>query len=108
MAADKIKVSTSEMQTCISNYQQARSTLADAFSALDQAKSHIDICWDGPAKTVYMMRWNNINANLRRTDNVIEQSINGLNNIINTMDNAENTIGSTAASLDVGTTPPIF
>ena len=108
MASDKILVSTAEMQATIGKYEQARSTMSEAFSALDQAKEHIDRCWDGPAKAIYTAKWANISINIRRSNDAIDAAVNGLKNIINTMDEGEEATGSTAAALDTGTTPPMF
>ncbi len=55
MASDKIKVSTAEMNQTIGRYEAARATMQQAFTSLDSAKQHIDRCWDGPAKTIYML-----------------------------------------------------
>ena len=108
MAADRILVSTNEMNATISKYEQAHNEMAQAFQALEQAREHIDRCWDGPAKLAYLARWANTYTNIRRSDNAIESTIASLRNVIQTMDQAEETTGSKAASLDVGTTPPMF
>ena len=108
MASDKILVSTSEMQATIGKYEQARSTMQEAFSALDQAKEHIDRCWDGPAKAIYTAKWLNIAMNIKRSNDAIDSAVNSLKNIISTMDQGEDSVGSTAAALDTGTTPPMF
>ncbi len=108
MASDKILVSTAEMQATIGKYEQARATMSQAFSSLDQAKEHIDRCWDGPAKLIYTAKWANISMNIKKSNDAIDATINSLKNIISTMDQGEESVGSTAAALDTGTTPPMF
>lgn len=46
--ADRILVSTPEMEIAIQKYENARSELQDAYSKLDSAKSHLDNCYKGP------------------------------------------------------------
>jgi uncharacterized protein YukE len=96
------------MQATISKYEDARATMESAFSALEQAREHIDRCWDGPAKTLYLMKWANINANIRRSNDAIDAAVTSLNNVIATMDSTEEGNTSRAAALETGTTPPIF
>ncbi len=108
MAADIIKVSTAEMNQTISKYESARSTMQQAFSSLDSAKQHIDRCWDGPAKLIYMAKWANISANIKRSNDAIDATINSLKNVINQMTQAEEDVGSKVSSLNTGTTPPMF
>ena len=108
MAADRIKVSTNEMNQTIGRYESARNTMQQAFTALDSAKQHIDRCCDGPAKAIYMAKWANISINIHRSNDAIDATINSLRNVINTMTETEENVGSKATSLDVGTTPPMF
>jgi WXG100 family type VII secretion target len=108
MAADRILVSTAEMNATIGKYEQAHNEMSQAFTALEQAREHIDRCWDGPAKLAYLARWANTYTNIRRSDNAIESTISSLRNVIQTMDSAEEETASKASSLDVGTTPPMF
>ncbi len=108
MASDKIKVSTAEMNQTISKYEAARSTMQEAFTSLDSAKQHIDRCWDGPAKLIYMAKWANISANIHRSNDAIDATVNSLKQVIVNMDEGEEKVGTLATSLDVGTTPPMF
>lgn len=106
--ADIIKVSASEMQAAVTKYTNARSTMDDAFGAMEQAMNHLDNCWRGPAWAAMMSKWHVINANIRRSDAAIERTINGLNNTINTMVNAENTNTNAAKNLETGTDSTIY
>ena len=106
--ADIIKVSASEMQATVTKYTNARASMDDAFSAMEQAMNHLDNCWKGPAWAAMMGKWHVINSNIRRSDNAIEQAINGLNNTINTMVNAETTNTNAAKNLETGTDATIY
>ena len=46
--------------------------------------------------------------NIKKSNDAIDATINSLKNIISTMDQGEESVGSTAAALDTGTTPPMF
>lgn len=106
--ADIIKVSASEMQAAVNIYTNARQGMDDAFGAMEQAMSHLDNCWKGPAWAAMMAKWHTINANIRRSDAAIEQAITGLNNTINTMVNAETTNTNTMKNLETGTDSTIY
>ena len=108
MASDKIKVSTAEMNQTIGRYEAARATMQQAFTSLDSAKQHIDRCWDGPAKTIYMVKWANISMNIHRSNDAIDATINSLKQVITNMDEGEEKVASIATSLNTGTTPPMF
>ncbi|MBQ4089715.1 MAG: WXG100 family type VII secretion target [Clostridia bacterium] len=106
--ADIIKVSASEMQATVTKYTNARANMDDAFSAMEQAMNHLDNCWKGPAWAAMMAKWYVINGNIRRSDTAIEMAINGLNNTINTMVNAETTNTNTAKNLEVGSDSTVY
>ncbi|MBO4297733.1 MAG: WXG100 family type VII secretion target [Clostridia bacterium] len=108
MASDKILVSTAEMQTTIGKYEQARATMQQAFSALDEAKEHIDRCWDGPAKLIYTERWLNIATNIKRSNDAIDATINSLKNAITEYENGDETVLNLGNNINTGTTPPMF
>jgi len=105
---DRVIVSVTEMEAAINKYENARSTLQDAFKRLDSAKDHLDRCYEGPAKMALSARWATINANVRSAENAIEESVQGLRNTISTMEDTESDIGSKVAALDVGTTAPVY
>ena len=106
--ADKILVSTTEMQATINRYNNAKESVNDAFNHMQSAMDHLDNCWKGPAWAAMMAKWYVINGNIRRSDTAIEMAINGLNSTINTMVNAETTNTNTAKNLEVGSDSTVY
>lgn len=98
--ADRILVSTPEMEIAIQKYENARSELQDAYSKLDSAKSHLDNCYKGPAYMALCARWASIYMNVRTADNAIDESVNGLRKTISTMETGEQNV-STALPISI-------
>ena len=107
-ANDRILVSTSEMEAAIQKYENARSTLQDAFSSLQSAKDHLDNCYKGPAYMALCVKWTNIYKNVKTAEQAIDASVNGLRKTISQMDTAEGNVGSVASSLDTGRSAPTY
>lgn len=107
-ANDRILVSTSEMEAAIQKYENARSTLQDAFSSLQSAKDHLDNCYKGPAYMALCVKWTNIYMNVKTAEQAIDASVNGLRKTISQMDTAEGNVGSVASSLDTGRSAPTY
>ena len=105
---DRILVSIPEMEAAITKYENARSTLQDSFKKLESAKDHLDNCYKGPAYMALCARWTVIHANVRTAENAIEETVEGLRNTINAMEQTESDIASKAASLSVGTKVPVY
>ncbi|MBQ3079553.1 MAG: WXG100 family type VII secretion target [Clostridia bacterium] len=105
---DRILVSVSEMRAAIGRYEGARNTLQDAFKKLESAKDHLDNCYKGPAYVALSVKWLDIYANVKTAENAIQESVNGLNNTISQMSEAEGAIGSSASSLDTGSSAPTY
>lgn len=104
--ADRIIVSTEEMQQTLNAYESARENMQQAFSQLEAAKDALDACWEGPAKLAYIARWISIHTNLVKSNEAIQAAVEGLQGTIQTQDTAEQDVGSKASGLYVGTTPP--
>ena len=83
--ADRILVSTPEMEATIQKYESARQELQDAYSKLDAAKQHLDNCYKGPAYVALSAKWVDIYMNVRTADNAIDASVNGLRQTISMM-----------------------
>lgn len=108
MANDHILVSTQAMQEAIQKYENARQTLQEAYSQLDSAKEHLDRCYAGPAKAVLLVRYADICMNVRTADNAIDESVNGLRNTINEMEDTEETITGQYQNLETGRGAPTY
>ena len=106
--ADRIKVSAIEMQQAITEYKGAHEIMDEAFAEMEQAMEHLHACWDGPAKMIFIAKWAAVYSNIRKSDAVIQKSINGLSNTVRIMNAGEDTVFDLAATLEEGTTPPIF
>ena len=106
--ADRIKVSASEMQSAITEYKEAHEVMGEAFSEMETAMEHLHACWDGPAKAIFLAKWAAVYGNIRKSDQVIVKSINGLSATVRQMTQTEREVGNKAAVLPVGETPPIF
>ena len=106
--ADRILVSTPEMEIAIQKYENARSELQDAYSKLDSAKSHLDNCYKGPAYMALCARWASFYMNVRTADNAIDESVNGLRKTISTMETGEQNVSTGFANLDTGKSAPTY
>lgn len=106
--ADRILVSTAEMNLTITKFEQARTTLQDAFASLDKAKEHLDRCYKGAAYLVLAMKYADICNNARTAERAIDKSVTGLRNTINQMDTAEGGASSTATSTNTGKSAPTY
>lgn len=106
MAKDRILVSTQEMTATIQRYNNARSTMDEAFANMEAAMNHLDNCWEGPAKTAYRAKWAVIYGNIKRSDEAMEMAITGLTNTIAEMENADSQANQAASGLEQGKAAP--
>ena len=106
--ADRILVSTEQMEATVSRYNDARSNMNQAFSAMDKAWDHLSNVWDGTVKAAFMAEWITIMGNIRKSDQAMERSINGLIKSNNLFTTNESELTSTANSLETGSVPPMF
>ena len=106
--ADRILVSTTEMNATVGRYQQAQHNMADAQKSMNTALMHLDACWKGPAWLAMMAKWTEIEGNIARSQLAINRTIMGLKNTITEYENAENENKGTAAGLSTGTASTIY
>ena len=106
--ADRILVSTQEMEATVTRYNEARGDMEQAFSAMDKAWDHLCSVWDGTIRTAFMSEWVVIMGNIRKSDRAMEKSIEGLIKANNLFTTNEDNLISRANSLDSGTVPPMF
>lgn len=108
MANDRILVKPAEMEATIQKYENARSTIEDSFAKLEAAKDHLDNCYKGPAWAALTARWVNIYLNLKSTNRAIDESVDGLRNTINTMEQTEGGNITHNDGLDIGSAPTVY
>lgn len=106
--ADRLLVSTEQMEATVNKYNDARSTMEQAFTAMDNAWDALCQVWDGTIKATFMSQWILIMGNIRKSDQAMAKSINGLVKSHNLFQENEDNLTSRATSLDPGTVPPMF
>ena len=106
--ADRILVSTEEMQATVGRYEQARETMKQATANLDKAWDTLNQVWDGTIKASLMAEWAVMKGNVAKSDNAMNKSIQGLKTTIGLVDNAESEVQSKNNALEVGAVPPMF
>jgi uncharacterized protein YukE len=106
--ADRLLVSTEQMEATVTKYNDARDRMDQAFTAMDNAWNKLSEVWDGTIKASFMAEWIVIMGNVRKSDKAMEKSINGLIKSNNLFTQNESDLTSKANSLDSGTVPPMF
>ena len=106
--ADRLLVSTEQMEATVTKYNDARNTMDEAFNAMDKAWDTLCQVWDGTIKATFMAQWVVIMGNIRKSDRAMERSINGLVKTHNLFSQNEAEVTSLANNLDEGTVPPMF
>ena len=87
--ADRIIISTEEMEAAVSAYEAQK---MDAIAAMKAAVDNMDGSWDGPASDVFMAAFNALYGKMMKTEERMEDAITELNNLIQT---------ATAADADI-------
>jgi WXG100 family type VII secretion target len=106
--ADRILVSTSEMNATVSRYQQAQETMLDAQNSMSSALRNLDGCWKGPAWAAMLAKWTEIEGNITKSQLVINRSIVGLQNAIMNYEETEEANKGTGSALSEGTASTIY
>ena len=106
--ADRLLVSTEQMEATVTKYNDARDRMDQAFTAMDNAWNKLCEVWDGTIKASFMAEWVVIMGNIRKSDQAMEKSINGLIKSNNLFSQNESDLTSRANNLDSGTVPPMF
>lgn len=105
--ADRILVSTTEMASAITKYEQARATLQEAYKKLQGAREHLDRCYKGPAYIALCVKYADIYANVVSADRAIDASVLGLRKTISVMSEAEGGNQQEARGAATGSRSPI-
>ena len=106
--ADRLLVSTEQMEATVTKYNDARGKMEQAFGEMDKAWNNLCQVWDGTIKTTFMAEWITIMGNIRKSDRAMEKSINGLIKSNNLFSENEDQLVSQANNLSSGTVPPMF
>ena len=106
--ADRLLVSTEQMEATVTKYNDARETREQAFTSMDNAWNKLCQVWDGTIKATFMAEWVVIMGNIRKSDRAMEKSINGMIKTHNLFSQNETELTSRANNLDEGTVPPMF
>ncbi len=106
--ADRLLVSTEQMEQTVNKYNDARGKMEQAFNEMDKAWNNLCQVWDGTIKMTFMAEWVAIMGNIRKSDRAMERSINGLIKSNNLFSQNESELTSRANNLSSGTVPPMF
>jgi uncharacterized protein YukE len=90
--ADRILISTEEMQAAVSAYEAQKTIKMDAIAAMKNAVDTMDGSWDGPASEVFMAAFGALYTKMMKTEERMEDAIQELNNLINTANEAEESV----------------
>lgn len=98
--ASHIKVDLPIMQETITKYDQAKGALNDAITAMHSAVQSVS--WTGDAARAFQAEFEQLVANLKQSDAVMQDAENDLKSTIDKMQTAEQAATSTGARLDKG------
>ena len=103
--ADKIKVSTQEMQGTIAQYSAQKAKLMEAFGICTKATQLIARSWAGPSFLITSAKMADTWKNLMEAEHKMNDAIDELNKVIDIMDSTEDSNKSLFAGLDTGSSP---
>ena len=103
--ADRIMVSTDEMEDCIQKYQAERQKLVEALETVNEAAKELEEIWVGPACLAYMARLAEARKNITQAEQKIDDAVEELRFTIKRMKEAESNNIRAASSLSVGSSP---
>ena len=106
--ADRLLVSTEQMEATVTKYNDARQRMEQAFTSMDNAWNKLCEVWDGTIRASFMAEWVVLMGNIRKSDRAMEKSINGLIKSNNLFTQNESELQSRANNLETGTVPPMF
>ena len=80
--ADRITISTEEMQTAVSAYEAQKAIKMDAIASMKSAVDAMDGSWDGPASEAFMAAFNSLYGKMMKTEEKMQDAVDELNAII--------------------------
>ena len=100
--AEKILVSTAEIQAGISHYESAKSVKLDAINAMKSAVQTLDSYWDGPASSVFIAAFNALYNNLMNSEVIMDDAITELRKVAELTEAADTNVNNVVSQLDPG------
>lgn len=104
--ADRIIVSSEEIQQCISKYRSALDVVKDAYSLYTKSLEALRSDWTGKAFAIMAAKAALMYLNISKSFNNIEDAMSELNAIAELAQDTENAIKGTISKQDVGNTSP--
>lgn len=101
--AERILVSTEEIQTAIAQYNTARDTKMTAIEAMNAAVTTLDGTWDGMASEAFFAAFRALYSNLQSSDTIMQDAVTELTNVANAAQQVEDNLKSSHSGLDAGT-----
>ncbi len=90
--ADRITISTEEMQAAVSAYEAQKNIKMESIAKMKSAVDNMDGSWDGPASDVFLGAFNALYGKMMKTEEKMEDAINELNQVINAATEADETV----------------
>ena len=107
--ADRITVSTSEMNACVNRYNTALGTLEDAQKSMKTALWNLEgVSWKGLAWMAMRAKWEELELNIEKAHLAIRRTIMALGNASTSYDEGENENAAKSKGMDPGAASNIY
>jgi WXG100 family type VII secretion target len=103
--AERITVSTEEMQATLSTYSTQKGAQATAFTSMNTAVNALDSVWQGDASNTFKQQFQKFYNNIRLSEEKMQDAVDELRKTSDAFTEAENANKTTFAGLDTGTSP---
>lgn len=103
--ADRIRVSTAELQEAVNKYRTVQHLMQDAYGNMSNAVREVDVSWNGAASEAYKYQFDQLYRNIQQTEAKVQDAIDELLRTAEIYDTQEEEIRQTFADLDIGTSP---
>jgi WXG100 family type VII secretion target len=100
--AERILVSTEEIQQTVSQYESARESKNASLSAMKSAVDALGSTWNGLASEAFMNVFASLHSNLTASDMIMEDAITELNKVAQLAEDTEKKQQQANAALDTG------
>ena len=103
--ADRIQVSTVQLKIAATLYQKLQSQMMDTCIQMNNTANVVTSGWKGKASNAFSNAFNEMYAELKQTDDKMQDAVEELMKVAGIFDEAESSIKSTSAALDTGISP---
>lgn len=103
--AERIKVSTEDMQATIQKYTSSKQEQQNAYMEVRNAVTAIEATWQGEASTAFRNSFNAMYPNIEKTEAKMDDAINELKAVDAAFQDAETGVTTTTGGLEQGTNP---